>query len=285
MFDYDAERLRGVIQEITRSNISSEAWNWLHEKLGLTETPAINAAFSLMPRKTGKDIIKFESSDAEIIYEIKPGYSVKGWTADRLCRVCFLMHLDSTDKEKYFKSIENLFLAAEMTELVALYSALPLLDHPEIWKMRCAEGIRSNIATVLEAIMYGNPYPAKHLDEKAWNQLVLKAFFTEKDVNKIYGFDNRANSELALILSDYAHERWAAGRSVNPLLWRATSKFINERILKDLQKVFEEGGELEKKAAALTIYNSGSAEAMEVLSKYPDLLEEIENGQLGWSEV
>lgn len=87
-----------------------------------------------------------------------------------------LLQLDATDKAKYFKTIENLFLAAEIQELVALYSSLPLLAWPELWKMRCAEGVRSNIGLVLEAIMYNNPYPFNYLDEKAWNQLILKAF-------------------------------------------------------------------------------------------------------------
>ncbi len=282
MFDYDAERLRAVILEITRSNISPEAWIWLQEKLNLTGLSAINSTFSIIPRKTGKEPAQIKGADSEIISQIIPGYSLQGWTSDRITRVCFLMHIDPSDRDAYFKSIENLFLAAEMTELVALYSALPVLAYPEIWEMRCAEGIRSNIAIVLEAIMYGNPYPAKHLDEKAWNQLVLKAFFTDKNVNQIYGLDERANAELALILSDYAHERWAAGRSVNPLLWRSTAKFIDARILNDLKKVLREGDLKGKRSAVLAICNSNSTEAKELLGDYKELVSAIENGDLSW---
>ncbi len=285
MFDYDAEKLREVILEIARSNISTEAWSWFHGNLGLTEVSAINTAFSLMPRKTGKEHIKIAPSEAEIIDKIQPGYGLKNWTADRLCRVCLLMHLDPSDKDKYLKTIENLFLAAEMSELIALYSALPLLAHPEIWKMRCAEGIRSNISNVLEAIIYENPYPARHLEEKAWNQLVMKAFFTDKNVNRIYGFDERANAELALILSDYAHERWAAGRSVNPLLWRSTAKFIDSRLRNDLKKVLLEGELKEKQAAALAIYNSHSTETKELLRNYRELVLAIEKKELTWDRI
>lgn len=285
MFDYDAEKLRAVILEITRSNISPEAWAWFVDKLNLTAIPAINSTFSLIPRKTGREPVTIKDADSEILSQIKPGCSLQGWTTDRVTRVCFLMHLDSSDKDKYFKGIENLFLAAEMTELVALYSALPFLAYPEIWKMRCAEGIRSNIANVLEAIMYENPYPAGHLEEKAWNQLIMKAFFTDKDVNRIYGFDERANAELALIISDYAHERWAAGRSVNPLLWRSTAKFIDLRILGDLKKVLSEGNLKEKQAAALTIYHSNSSEAERLLTNYEELVSSIENKNLTWDRV
>lgn len=285
MFDYDAERLGVVLLEISRSNMSSEAWDWFQDKLKITGLTAINSTFSLIPRKIGKESIKVSHSDSKIISQIKPGLCLEGWSTDRVVRVCFLVHLNASVKDTYYKTIENMFLAAEMTELVALYSALPLLAYPEFWKMRCAEGVRSNIATVLEALMYCNPYPAQHLDEKAWNQLILKAFFTDKDVNRIYGLDLRANAELAIILSDYAHERWAAGRSVNPLLWRSTSKFIDSRILNDLEKVLAEGNSKDKQAAALTIHNSNSTEAAKLLTNYKELEILIKNKNLSWDQL
>ncbi len=91
-----------------------------------------------------------------------------------------------------------------MNELTALYGALPFLAFPEAWKLRTAEGVRSNIGSVLEAIMVRNPYPAQYLDEPAWNQLVMKAFFTDKPVHLISGLDERANPELARILRDFS---------------------------------------------------------------------------------
>jgi hypothetical protein len=75
--------------------------------------------------------------------------------------------------------------------------------------------------------MYENPYPSKHLDEPAWNQMVLKAFFTEKNVERITGLDERANERLASILVDYAQERQSAHRTVNPQLWRLVEKFVD----------------------------------------------------------
>src|SRR5436853_6418727 len=103
------------------------------------------------------------------------------------------MNLSSADKDNYIRIIEHLFKAAEMNELVALYSSLPLLAYREVWKFRCTEGIRSHIGNVLEAIMYDNPYPSKYLDEPAWNQMVLRAFLTEKNVARLTGLDQIAN--------------------------------------------------------------------------------------------
>lgn len=285
MFDYDAERLRALITEVTRSNVSPEAWTWLSEKLSAADATLINTAFAVMPRKTGKSTIQISQDLISKIDHVKPGFTVENWTIDRLGRLCLLLHLDPADQEKYFKTIENLFLAAEVSELVALYSALPVLAWPDLWKLRCAEGIRSNIGLVLEAIMYHNPYPEKYLDEKAWNQLILKAFFTDKNIIQIPGIDERANAELSLTLTDYAHERWAAKRKINPFLWRFTSKFLDDSLLDDLKKVLFEGSLREKQAAALTLVQSGSAYATELLKTYPELLQAIRSNDLTWASL
>jgi len=285
MFDYDAERLKVLLREVIHSNLSPEAWDWLNEKLLSADVSQINTAFAIMPRKTGKSTIQINQDLISKIDDLKPGFTIENWTIDRLSRLCLLMHLDPSDQSKYFKTIENLFLAAEVSELIALYSSLPVLAWPELWKLRCAEGIRSNIGLVLEAIMYHNPYPEKYLDKNAWNQLILKAFFTDKDITQIPGIDDRANIELALTLKDYAHERWAAKRKINPFLWRFTSKFLEKGLLDDLKRVLLEGNLREKQAAALTLFQSGSSLALEVLKTYPELLRSIENNELNWTNL
>jgi hypothetical protein len=285
MFDYDAERLKALITEVSRSNLSPDTWIWLSENLSSEDSRQINTAFAVMPRKTGKSVIQISQDLLSKIDHVKPGFTVENWTADKLGRLCLLLHLNPADQEKHIKTIENLFLAAEVSELVALYSSLPVLAWPERWKLRCAEGIRSNIGMVLEAIMYHNPYPEKYLDEKAWNQLILKAFFTDKDIIQIPGIDERANAELALTLTDYAHERWAAKRKINPFLWRFTSKFLDEGLILDLKKVLFEGSLREKQAAALTLVQSGSASASVLLKSYPELLNAIKNNELNWANI
>jgi hypothetical protein len=245
----------------------------------------LNNTFALIPRKVGKAVICLEKEQVEAIKVIRSGLSIEGWSVDRLCRVYLLMKLDSSDQDVYFRLIDNLFLAAEMSELVALYSALPVLAYPGRWVKRCSEGIRSNIGLVLESIMYNNPYPAENLDQAAWNQLVLKAFFTDKNVHLIYGLDERANAELAYILSDYAHERWAAFRSINPQLWRLTTKFLDVRLFDDIKKVMREGDTVDQRAAALAAYHSDYFPAKDFINSFPDLKNELENRSLTWDSL
>jgi hypothetical protein len=236
MITYNKEELNAVIAGIIQDNISPVSWAWLSADNNIINNTAFNTAFVMIPRKTGKAIITVTQRQQELLASIRPGFTIDYWTADRLSRVWLLIQYDHTDHDSYFRLIENLFSVAEMNEQVALYSALPVLPYPELWVKRCTEGIRSNIGTVLEAIMYDNPYPAENLDEPAWNQMVLKAFFTEKQVNRLYGLDKRANEELARILTDYAMERHSAGRTVDAMLWHLVEKFVSQARLNDMKQ-------------------------------------------------
>jgi hypothetical protein len=192
---------------------------WLREQATAYEQKPTNAlfyrVFTAMPRFTGKAPVAVSEDLKQQINQLRPGFQLIDWTLDRLARVWWLLQYPTNDRAAYVKSIGELFRAAEMHELVALYSALPVLAFPDDWRFLATEGIRSNIADVQSAIMLHNPYPADQFDEAAWNQMVLKAFFTDKDVSQIVGLHARHNPRLTATLRDYASERRAAGRSVS----------------------------------------------------------------------
>jgi len=285
MLVYDITKVEASMANIIGANVSSDTWSWLQQFHELPNNySALNTGFMIIPRKTGKSTITINNPQSAPSTEVTTG-PFTNWTIDRLCRVWLLLQWDTSDKDKYYQTIENLFLSAEMNEAVALYSALPFLAYPEMWTKRCAEGIRSNIGSVLEAIMYNNPYPSQYLDEAAWNQLVLKAFFTEKNIPSIVGLDERTNKELALVLSDYARERWAAGRKVNPALWRLVSGFIDEKIFEDIKIGVARDDMIEKEAIALAISESRFEPAKQWLSNIPELKMVVFDKALNWTKV
>jgi hypothetical protein len=282
-FTYDVQAMKELLGSVIQRHVSPDTWSWMAERSSAPiGSSAFNTAFAAMPRKTGKTLIQITGEEKAKLQSLRHGLMIDNWSIDRLSRVWLVLQADPSNEENYFQSIDHLFLAAEMNELVALYSSLPLLAYPERWSKRCSDGIRSNIGDVLQAIMCRNPYPSEQLEEKAWNQLVLKAFFTEKPVEEIIGLDERANQELANILSDYAHERWAAGRAINPLLWRCTGKFINAAIFPDIQRIANSENEREREAAALACYDSNYEPAKKLLDAMPLIKSAIENGKLNW---
>ena len=278
-----------LIAAIIKKNISAENLHWLNQQALLIkqeETAAkLNMAFVFIHRKTGHNPVAVSAGDEQALINLVPGFSVNNWTIDRLCRLWILLQIPINNQEVYCKKIEGLFSNADMNEQSALYAALYFFAYPHKWQQRCAEGIRSNIGTVLEAIMYNNPYPAKYLEEKAWNQLVLKAFFTEKDINRIVGIDERSNKDLAVTLLDYASERWAAHRVVHPQLWRLLTNFVDEAALPYFKKLLLSDDEKENKAAALALYHSPYQPGKELLNQYPHLLEQLKKQDLSWSAI
>ncbi len=221
-YSYDFDKLEELIVTIIVQNDESNFLEWLKDSSILAnESSSFNkfkVAFSLVSRKVPNQSIKTNSSQEE---ELKKQYglTITNWDLQRLCRIWMILKIDASDKERYKSKINELFRDAEMNELATMYAALPILAYPDSWISRCAEGIRSNIGSVLDAIILNNPYPAAFLDETAWNQLILKAFFTDKDTAQIIGVKERANENLAKSLQDYIDERKAANRPIKDQLW------------------------------------------------------------------
>ena len=87
------------------------------------------------------------------------------------------------------------------------------------------------------------------------------------------------------MLSDYAHERWAASRYVTPELWRPVGKFLNEEFLNDIKRLFEKGSDLDKQAAALALNDSDFAPAKKFLDDHRHLHSQIKSGELNWDLI
>ncbi|GAB3253983.1 hypothetical protein GCM10027347_14090 [Larkinella harenae] len=235
-----------LLELIERQPNAEKALNYLTQQADAyhqTPTTAIfYRVFTAIPRFVGRALVTVSPTTAQTIQELRHGFTVEGWTLDRLARVWWLLQLSPNDPGTYTSTIETLFKAAEMNELVALYSALPVFHFPEHWRFLATEAVRSNIGPVQEALMIQNPYPAEQLDEPAWNQLVMKAFFSDKTVEQIRGFTERANEKLARIAIDYAQERRAAGRSIHPALWTLIKPFVTESTQTELEQLFHMHG-------------------------------------------
>ncbi|WP_142683939.1 EboA domain-containing protein [Chitinophaga polysaccharea] len=286
---YDQDKVSTLLSTVIRNNGNEKANNWLQQRLQLQQQtgaiPQFNQTFTAIPRFTGKEMIRISTTESEQLQALLPSFFVQGWTLDRLARVWWLLQLPVTNKSVYLEVVENLFNAAEMNELAALYSALPLLPWPEEWTARTSEGIRSNIGVVQEAIMLRNPYPAKYLSEPAWNQLVMKAIFTDKPLHLIIGLDERANAALATILVDFAHERWAAGRTLDPMQWRVLVNFVGEANFADITRVWHSVNSTEKEAAALVCAQCHYPPAKALLATDPALQAEIQAGSITWDTL
>jgi len=276
--------LRGWLQR----QAPEQAFAWLDgqlQKLSAGGTDRdLNITLGLIPRRLGKDDLALESADLAAADKARAGWDPSRWSVDVAARVLTLCEAGGDDKA-FAERFTRLCSMADAAEAVALYSGLPLYPVPELLNTQVGQGLRTNMRAEFEAIAHRNPYPREQFDEHRWNHMVLKALFIGSTLAPIQGLDDHANPELARILCDYAHERWAAGRPVTAELWRCVGAFAQGTMLADLERVLETGDAAERQAAALALHASPDPSARALLNLEQDMAAAIANGKLNWDSL
>jgi hypothetical protein len=272
--------------KILEDNVDNENRQWLLSKIeGIVEsesTKDLYLTYSLVPTKIGSvNRLSLLLEDMEL----KAYLETQGANLQQVSRI-YLLYKVLEAKEDFFKAkVANIIEVADKSELETFLKFLVLLPHPENYKVQAVEALRTNISTVFDAIALNNPYPALYFNEQQWNQMYLKAAFMQQDLNRIVQVGQRANKELTRIISDYAHERWAASREIDPCFWRPVGNFMDEKLLKDMKRLFASDNVAEKKAAALCCFHSNLNEAKALLVEFPELVKGIENGSITWQNI
>ena len=239
---------------------------------------------SLVSRRVGKAPLSPTDAELQAGSASRPGWNPRDWTLDQAVRV-YLLCASTSDGAVMNARLDRLCAAGDIGELVAYYRGLPLYPDQPRYALRAAEGIRSNMRAVFEAVAHCNPYPAEQLDEPAWNQLVLKALFVGSPLHPIVGLDGRRNATLARMLCDYAHERWAASRPVSLELWRCVGPFAAGPMLDDFARLFERGTADEQKAAALALREATDPGATRLLGLHARGTSDGADSKLAWEQL
>jgi hypothetical protein len=258
---------------------------WLQGQLAAVEKGSdreLAIALGLAPRRLGKADLDLSAEELAAAEAARPGWDAAGWSVDQAARIRILLTI--SDRPDFPARFAELCRTADVAEAVAFYRGLPLYAGPERLEWQVGEGLRTNMRAVFEAVAHRNPYPREQFDVARWNHMVLKALFIGSRLHPIQGLDARANEELADILRDYAHERWAAGRDVSPELWRCVGPFAKGEALADLERALS-GDAPERRAAALALAASPAAEAAALLERHPDLKAAVASGALTWESL
>ena len=277
-----------LLESWLKRQLDAAAYAWLQEQLGRSaeggEKTDLHKTLGLAPRRLGKADLALTAADLRDADAARPGWDPSGWTLSEAARIVALLRFAGAGGD-FAKTFAELCRTADVAEAVALYRGLPLYPEPEKLDWQVGEGLRTSMRAVFEAIAHRNPYPREHFGEERWNHMVLKALFIGSTLHPIQGLDERANPELAAILSDYAHERWAAGRPVTPELWRCMGPFAEGRLLDDLRRVAQSPEPRERQAAALALSANRNAAARDVLRTMPELAREVSAGRLTWDAI
>ena len=135
--------------------------------------PGFYLSFSTVGRRVGRPIWRCRRPSSTKRLPYGRAFSRRRGTWPRRRGRCFSYPCRRMKARRIRASSISSARTPILGELVAIYQALPLLPFPEQYRARAAEGIRSNMNAVFEAMALRNPYPSDYLDEGAWNQLVL----------------------------------------------------------------------------------------------------------------
>ena len=264
------------------------ARDWLHTQLGEVaqgdSDRALFMAISFVQRRIGKADLALDPADLQAAQAARAGWDPSDWSVDQAARILLLLEGGGSGTA-FAERLKKLMATSDVAETITFLRGLPLYPDPELHQARAREGARSNMRPVFEAVAHNNPYPVEMFDQNAWNHMVLKALFVGSALHPIQGLEARANPELASMLRDYAHERWAAGRPVTPELWRCIGRFADSAALADLERVLTTGTASEQDGAALALSQCPKPEARALLAKSPDRAAAIEAKKLTWTKL
>jgi len=276
-----SEQLSKIIENTVENSVRS----WLEEKIQEIiegdKPREMFMAYSLVPTKIGKQGIPKMGlgTDVEKYLEVQRA------DIHQVARIYLLVRLLQANQNFFAPKVAKIIQVADTGELVTFLKFLILLPDPGTYRDQAVDALRTNVTQVFNAIAAHNPYPARFFNEQQWNQMYLKMAFMQGDLSTLVDIDSRANAELARIISDYAHERWAASRNIDPYFWRPVTAFLSPGLLKDMQRLLESNDSLENRAAVLCCYHSGKPEAKELLVGYPEWVEQVKNKTLSWKTL
>ena len=202
------------------AQLPEAARQWFSDALTLAKgaavaSPALSARWSACGRRLGRAPAELGEAAAAALRGQGVPFIPTGWGHDELGRVLLLLAAaQSTPASELPAAIEELFRTGEMREQHAVLKALAYLPAPDRFAAIAAEAVRNNVLSVLEALVCDNPFPAAHLPEPAFNQMIMKAIFNGLPLRRVLGLSGRLAPELRRMVSAYASERRAAGRPV-----------------------------------------------------------------------
>ncbi len=274
------------IYEILRNSANQDALAWLMQKTDKLETSKsardLFMAYSLLASKFDKtQLVNYGGDENDTTSYFKS----HGANLLQISRIYLLTKVLEGNPEFYTPEVAKIIQVADTTELETFLRYLTMLPQSERFKFSAVEALRTNISIVFDAITLNNPYPALYFNDQQWNQMYLKAAFMERDLGMIESVEERANADLTRIISDYAHERWAASRTIDPMFWRPVTKFMDDILISDMKRLLHSDNPIENKAGALCCYFSEDDRAFALLEQHKELKEQIALNNITWNTL
>src|SRR5256885_1643418 len=115
---------RDLLRAWLRARLPANALTWLDDATGKAERgerAAFFLAFGMVMRKTSKADLALTPEERADADKVRPGWDPSGWTVDQAARSLLVLSLPAEPKAALVETLDHLFAAGEVQELVALY--------------------------------------------------------------------------------------------------------------------------------------------------------------------
>ncbi|WP_248800232.1 EboA domain-containing protein [Pseudomonas sp. MWU13-2105] len=197
------ERLAEQHQAFIRQLDHSEQQWWRQAQERLAEYPDANTSTLL------------SSQCKRSLNEHAPS-GTGGWSKIQLARALLLAQvLAQQPGTGQLPLLRQLFLWGDDQEKIATLKALDWLDSRGLCVELALQAGRTSNSQVFAALALDTPYPARHYNERAFHQLVLKALGMGLDIRRLVGLKQRHSVILNQLALDLLDEQLAAERTVS----------------------------------------------------------------------
>jgi hypothetical protein len=211
-------RTLDLLRQCLARTLPIEAAQWLDAEISrqreAVDERRLGIAIGLVGRRIGRAALAITAQDLVAAQSLHRCWQPDKWGTDEAARVALLLATWNTDESAFADRIERLCVTGELNEHVACLKGFAVFPAPERLLGRAREAVRSSVQPLFEAMACGNPYPAAHFDEPAFNQMVVKCVFSGVPIETIVGLDRRRNGDLMRMLRGLISERDAAKRMV-----------------------------------------------------------------------
>ena len=200
--------------------LSVRGRSWLEKEMaamvpGRSEEEILHA-FAAASLYVGRGQLKLADDELSRVAALDADLSMADWTTDIAARAALLLTLAEAAPAQFADVALACYEHADARAQHGWLRALPMLPQPQRFLPTALDACRSANAQLFEAIGCDNPYPARYFPERNFNHLVMKALDSGVPLSRIVGVSRRSNADLVRMVSDYAAERKAAGRSAPP---------------------------------------------------------------------
>jgi HEAT repeat protein len=168
-----------------------------------------------------------------------------------------------------FKTLFSVYDNGDTETRVAALYAINLVDDEDVEQGMSLihDAGRTYLEELMNAAWCNHPFCTANMNDVEYRKAILKALFCDVPIEGFIGLSERADSELAHSLKDFADEREAAGRPVPDVLWPVLALHPQPGLIARLIGRLEHPLSVQRIVSARSLRNAKDARALSFLQE------------------